>query len=249
MGKIAVFDSGVGGITVLEEIYKLLPNEDYIYFGDSKNAPYGDLTNEKIRELSLKIVKFLIESDAKIIVIACNTVTSFMFQEILKYSKLPVVGVIFPTVDYVNDLHISKVGLIATVRTIENQAYQKMIEKKVYALKTPQFVKMIEDGTYVSRSDEIEEILSPLLKENIHALILGCTHYPFLRNQIEKVYSGIIVDSSYVTALKVKDKLKRRNLFENNPNVDIFVSGELESFDKVINGFVSFDYKIHKKEL
>ncbi len=249
MGKIAVFDSGVGGITVLEEIYKLLPNEDFIYFGDSKNAPYGDLSNEQIREYSMKIVKFLIDSGAKIIVIACNTVTSFMFKEILNYSNLPVVGVIFPTVEYVNDLHISKVGLIATVRTIENQAYQKMIEKKVYELKTPQFVKMIEDGSYPNRSDEIAEILSPLLKENIHALILGCTHYPFLRQQIEKVYSGIIVDSSYVTALKVKDKLKRRHLLEENPNVDIYVSGDVESFNNVIKDFVSFKYQIHNKEL
>ncbi len=249
MGKIAVFDSGVGGITVLEEIYKLLPNENYIYFGDSLHAPYGDLSNEQIKKYTIKIVDFLISHQAKIIVIACNTVTSFMFKEILTYSKLPVVGVIYPTVEYVNDLHISKVGLIATVRTIENQTYQKMIEKKVYELKTPQFVKMVEDGTFLSRSQEIKDILAPLLKENIHALVLGCTHYPYLRKQIEDVFSGIIVDSSYVTALKVKDKLKRRNLFEDNPYVDIYVSGDVARFNKIIKDFVSFNYCIHKKEL
>lgn len=249
MGKIAVFDSGVGGITVLEAIYKLLPNEDYIYFGDSLNAPYGDLTNDQIKEHSFKIVDFLKKNDAKIIVIACNTVTSFLFKDILNYSKLPVVGVIFPTVDYVNDLHISKVGLIATVRTIENGAYQKMMEKKVYELKTPEFVPMIEDGSYVNRGEEIKEILSPLLTKNIHALVLGCTHYPFLRDKIEEVYSGIIVDSSYVTALKVKNKLERRNLLENNPNVRIYVSGDVDKFEFVIKDFVSFKYEIEKKEL
>ncbi len=249
MGKIAVFDSGIGGITVLEEIYKLLPDENYIYFGDSLNAPYGDLTNEEIRKHTFKIIDYLIANDAKIIVIACNTVSSFLYKEIINYVTIPVIGVIIPTVDYINELHVSNVGLFATVRTIENNTYQKMLEKTVFTLKTPQFVPMIEDGSYIDKSEEIRKILAPLLNNNIHALVLGCTHYPFLKKQIETFYNGIIIDSSYVTALEVSAKLKRKKILENNPKVVINVSGDVTKFNEMIKDFVSFKYEIKKVEV
>lgn len=249
MGKIGVFDSGIGGITVLEEIYKILPNESYLYFGDNKNAPYGDKTNEEIREFTYKIINHFLKNDVKIIVIACNTVTSFLYKELVKELSVPVIGVIYPTVEYVNDLHIKKVGVIATMRTIENNTYQKLIDKNVYALATPEFVPMVEDGSYVNRTKEIQDILKPLFDNHIHALVLGCTHYPFLRSQIEEVYGGIIVDSGVVTAIDVKAKLKEQKLFENNPHVEINVSGSVESFEKVIKDFVTFEYEIKQVNL
>ncbi|MFV0424543.1 MAG: glutamate racemase [Bacilli bacterium] len=249
MGKIGVFDSGIGGITVLEELYKLLPNEEYLYFGDNKNAPYGDKSNNEIRDYTYRIINHFKNNDVKLIVIACNTVTSFLYKELVDTLNIPVIGVIYPTVDYVNDLHIKKVGLIATVRTIENNTYQRMIDKEVFTLKTPQFVPMIEDGSYVYRHKEIKEILKPLLKKHIHALVLGCTHYPFLRSNIEKIYGGIIVDSSVVTAIEVKEVLNDRNMFENNPKITIHVSGNIEEFEKVIQSYISFEYKIKSVEV
>lgn len=244
MGKIGVFDSGIGGISVLEEIYKILPNENYLYFGDSKNAPYGDKTNDEIREYTYKIIDHFLKNDVKIIVIACNTVTSFLYKELVKKLTIPVIGVIYPTIEYVNDLHIKKVGVIATVRTIENNTYQKLIDKSVFALPTPEFVPMIEDGSYINKTDEIHSILQPLLDKKIHALVLGCTHYPFLRSQIEEFYGGIIIDSGVVTAIDVKEKLKEKNMFEDNPNVEINVSGNVEKFENVIKDFVTFKYNI-----
>ncbi|MFV0499215.1 MAG: glutamate racemase [Bacilli bacterium] len=249
MGKIGVFDSGIGGITVLEELYKLLPNENYLYFGDNANAPYGDKSNEDLRVLTYKIINYIIKRDVQMIVIACNTVTSFLYKELVKNIKIPIVGVIYPTVDFVNNLRVKKVGIIATVRTIENNVYQKMIDKDVKTLKTPEFVPMIENGTYVNKAPEIKAILQPLLDENIHALVLGCTHYPFLRDFIETFYSGIIVDSGIVTAIEVKEKLIHYNLLENNRNIEINVSGNLESFKHIINNFVSFKYTIRKVDL
>lgn len=249
MGKIGVFDSGIGGITVLEELYKLLPNEEYLYFGDNKNAPYGDKTNEQIRGYTYKIIDHFKKNDVKLIVIACNTVTSFLYRELVENLDVPVIGVIYPTVDYVNNLHIKRVGVIATVRTIENQTYQKMIDKKVFALKTPEFVPMIEDGSYKDREEEVQQILKPLLDNHIHALVLGCTHYPFLRPFIEHVYGGVIVDSGVVTAIEVKEKLKDRKMFGDKSSIEINVSGNVEEFENVIKDYISFDYIIKKVEV
>lgn len=249
MGKIGVFDSGIGGITVLEELYKLLPNEEYVYFGDSKHAPYGDKSNEQIREYTYKIIDHFKKQNVKLIVIACNTVTSFLYKELVKSLDVPVIGVIYPTVDYVNNLHIKKVGLIATVRTIENKTYQKMIDKKVYALKTPEFVPMVEDGSYINKEKEVQEILKPLLDNQIHALVLGCTHYPFLRSHIEKIYGGIIVDSGVVTAIEVKEKLKHKKMLGSKSHIEIHVSGDVKSFENVIKDYVSFDYDIKHIEV
>ncbi len=249
MGKIGVFDSGIGGITVLEELYKLLPNEQYLYFGDSKNAPYGDKSNSQIREYTYKIINHFKNNDVKLIVIACNTVTSFLYKELVKELDIPVIGVIYPTVDYVNNLHIKRVGVIATVRTIENNTYQKMIDKKVYTLKTPEYVPMIEDGSYKEKEKEVNDILKPLLNNNIHALVLGCTHYPFLRNYFEKIYGGVIIDSGVVTAIEVKETLKERHMEENNKGIEINVSGNVEEFEKVIKDYISFDYTIKKVEV
>ncbi len=249
MAKIAVFDSGVGGITVLEEIYRLLPNENFIYFGDSLNAPYGDKTNDQIRLYASNIIDFLLEHDVKILVIACNTVTSFLYKELVNSLSIPVVGVIFPTVEYVNNLNVSKVGVVATTRTIENNIYQKLIRTNVSSLATPQFVPMIENGTYKEKKYEIKEILRPLIDYNVHVLVLGCTHYPFLKNIIESFYGGIIVDSGLVTAIEVKKYLEHNSLLENNAKVTIFVSGDTASFDDIISDFVTFSYEIVHKEV
>lgn len=249
MAQIAVFDSGVGGITVLEELYRLLPNENYIYFGDSFNAPYGDKTNEQIRSYAMSVINFLLESDVKILVIACNTVTSFLYKELVNSLNIPVVGVIFPTVEYVNNLSVSKVGVIATTRTIDNNIYQKLVKTSVTALATPEFVPMIESGTYVERIDEIRGILQPLIDENIHVLLLGCTHYPFLKSIIETFFGGIIVDSGLVTAIEVKKYLEHNRMLENNPKVTIYVSGDIISFNEIIADFVSFPYDIIHKEV
>ncbi len=249
MGKIGVFDSGIGGITVLEELYKLLPNEEYLYFGDNKNAPYGDKTNDQIREYTYKIIDHFKKNDVKLIVIACNTVTSFLYKELVEKLDVPVIGVIYPTVDYVNDLHIKRVGVIATVRTIENQTYQKMIDKEVFALKTPEFVPMIEDGSYKTKEEEIHNILKPLLDNHVHALVLGCTHYPFLRPFIEHVYGGVIVDSGVVTAIEVKEKLKDRKMFGDRSSIEINVSGNVEEFETVIKDYISFEYTIKRVEV
>ncbi len=248
MGKIAIFDSGVGGITVLEELYKLMPNEEYIYLGDSAYAPYGNKTNEELEIRVYKIIDRICTIDTKILVIACNTITSFMYKKLVDMLDIPVVGVIFPTVSYINTLPFKDVGVFATSKTIENRTYEKMIERNVFSLATPQFVPMIEDNSYINKTEEIKEILQPLIDKHVQLLVMGCTHYPFIKQQIESFFDGIIVDSSFVTALEVKEVLGE-NSNCGKGNVEIIVTGDSVSFEKIICNYVSFKYKLMQEEI
>jgi len=250
--QIAVIDSGVGGITVLKSLVELLPNENFLYIGDTLNNPYGDKTNEEIRELTMRIIEYLHKADVKALVIACNTINSFMYSEILREFKKIVIGVIFPTVDYVNSLGVNKVGVIATKATINNGSYQKMLEKDVYPLPTPSFVKLVESKDYLNDNAlaKVEEILKPLLQENIESLVLGCTHYPFLRPHIEQLFDGIIVESGFVTALDLKQRLEHHQLLnESTGHVRIYVTKDVVRFNSVIREYVPFSYTLEKIEI
>ncbi len=250
--QIAVIDSGVGGITVLKSLYELLPNENYLYIGDTLNNPYGDKSNDEIRELTLNIIDYLESMDVKALVIACNTINSFMYSEILRKFKKIVIGVIFPTVDYTNSLAVSKVGVIATKATINNGSYQKMLEKNVYPLSTPSFVKLVESREYMSASalEEIKATLKPLIDNNIQALVLGCTHYPFLKSQIETFFDGIVIESGFVTALELKEKLIHHSLDnKNGGKVRLQVTKDVRNFNSIIRDYITFSYTLEKVKI
>jgi glutamate racemase len=247
--QIAVIDSGVGGITVLKSLVELLPNENYLYIGDTLNNPYGDKTNDEIRELTMKIIDYLHKTDVKALVIACNTINSFMYSEILRHFKKIVIGVIFPTVDYVNSLGVNKVGVIATKATINNGAYQKMLEKDVYPLSTPSFVKLVESKDYLKENaiSHIESTLKPLFDSNIEALVLGCTHYPFLKPQIESMFDGVVIESGFVTALQLKERLEHFELTnDTGGRIRLNVTKDVLNFNSIIREYVSFSYTLEK---
>ncbi len=248
MGKISVFDSGVGGITVLEELYKLMPYENYIYLGDSAFAPYGNRSNEELEKRVDKILNRICTVDTKVLVIACNTVTSFMYKKLVDKLDIPVIGVIFPTVSYVNTLPFKDVGVFATTKTIENKTYEKMIERNVLSLATPKLVPMIEDDTYKEKTEEIKEMLKPLIENHIQLLVMGCTHYPFIKTQLESFFDGVIVDSSFVTALETKETLGE-DVEESGGSVEIIVTGDDKSFEKVISKYVSFNYVLNREDI
>ncbi len=249
MGKIAIFDSGVGGITVLEELYKLLPNEQYIYIGDSAYAPYGDKTNEQLEARVKRVINELFKEEIKLLVIACNTVASFMYKDIVEMLEVPVVGVVFPTVSYVNSLPFKNVGVFATSKTIKMRTYEKMIERNVISLATPELVPMIESKQHLNRELEIKKILKPLLDEHVEVLVMGCTHYPFIKSQVEKFFDGIIVESGFVTALEVKRILKKGTNFEEKGSVEIIITGAIDKFENVIKDYVTFKYSIVRKDI
>ncbi len=248
--KIAVIDSGVGGLSILEAIVKLLPNEQYIYFGDSLNVPYGDKTNEQIRVYTQRVIKFLMTFDMEILVIACNTINSFMYKELVDQLKIPIIGVAFPTASYVNSLSPLKVGVIGTSRTIENKLYKKIIESEVYELATPSFVSLVENNEVGTPKayEEVKKVLKPLIKENVSLLVLGCTHYPFLMNEIKASYSGTVVESGLACALEVEKRLKNKKR-SNTGSVEIYVSSKLENFKIFLDEYTSLNYEIMEVKL
>jgi glutamate racemase len=216
---IGVFDSGVGGLTVLSELRRRLPDEPTLYLGDNGRAPYGPRPADEVRRFTLEATDWLLAQDVKLIVLACNTATARALPDVRAKSTVPVLGVIRPGAVAVAAATRSRhVGVIATAGTVESGAYPAAIVEAdpsthVAQLACPELVPMVEAGILEGRRAEsvLRAYLEPLLAGDpaIDTLLLGCTHYPLLRHSIEAIVgSGVaVVDSAFTTALAVEDLL------------------------------------------
>lgn len=243
---IGVFDSGVGGLTVLKSIRKLLKNEDLIYFGDTARTPYGAKSKSVIEQYSYEICTFLKSYDVKYIVVACNTASSLAIDYIRdSFSDVPIVGVIEPGVEAALEVtKIKKIGVIGTVGTIQSGAYNKVIKSKedgvkVFSQSCPLFVPLIEEGWYGHQIMDIVigEYLSDIKESGIDVMILGCTHYPIITNKIsEYLGSNVkVIDSAKTTALLLESELRSKNLLsvrKTDGYTRFYVSNEPERFEK-----------------
>lgn len=254
MGKIGIFDSGVGGITVFKRIVEELPNEEIIYYGDTLFSPYGEKSKEEIEERCVRISNFLIEKGCKIIVIACNTATVAAIQKLKQIIKIPVIGIINPgAYAAVNTTQNKRIGVIATPFTVKSLAYTKEIKEidckiEVFEAGCKLFCPMIEKGwhNFEDRFELIVEYLLPLPKD-IDTLVLGCTHYPIVLEDIKKYFKGRIVDPAFEVTKEVKRKLEVGLLINNGnkkADVEFYVSGDKEQFKKVIESILG--YKVEK---
>jgi glutamate racemase len=254
---IGIFDSGVGGLTVASAIKHLLPSERIIYFGDTAHLPYGDKSNETIIKYSTHITDFLLEKNVKVVLIACNTASAVAYHKLFTHlnNSVLLVNVIDPVVQYITS-HFSrqKIGVIGTKATIKSGTYeQKIIEKdrqiQVSSLATPLFVPMIEEGfVYDDISNAIiRAYLSDERLKNIQSLILGCTHYPIIKNQIRKFFEFKVdvVDSANIVARHLRDLLEEHNLVNDrkDPEHVFYVSDYTEYFESIARMF--FDESIH----
>lgn len=250
---IGVFDSGIGGVTVLSEIQKLLPKENLIYYADTARVPYGPRPQEEIKDFSLQAVDFLMKKNIKLLVIACNTVTAVAYDYIAQNVDIPVIGVIDPGVRAVmNAGEIKNLGLIATKATVDSQAYQKRLsslEKSIVvnAKACPMLVSIVEEGwadTEISKLI-VEKYLEGLKNDGIDALILACTHFPVLRNQIEDYLEDIrIIDPARETALELERVLISRDLLnqsDQDGEVEFYVSDRAEKFKSIAMNLVDVD--------
>ncbi|MCX8010152.1 MAG: glutamate racemase, partial [Ignavibacteria bacterium] len=192
---IGIFDSGIGGLTVVKEIINLLPNENLIYFGDTARVPYGNKSNETIKHYSIQNTKFLLHHNVKMIVVACNSASSIALDVVSNYTDIPVIGVIKPgALSAVANTKNKRIVVIGTHATISNKAYEKEITNlngnvQVMGKACPLFVPIVEEGW---QNNEIafltaKEYLAPLKKFYFDTLILGCTHYPLLKKVIQRV--------------------------------------------------------------
>jgi glutamate racemase len=229
--SIGVFDSGMGGLTVLRELCKILPNESFIYLGDTARLPYGTKTKNTVLQYSKQMANFLAKQDVKMIIVACNTATVASLSCLKEiYSPLPIIGVVEPgSLIAANTTKTNKIGLIATETTILSQGYQKTLENinpkiKVYTQACNLLVSLAEEG-FVSNEIAklaLKEYLTPIFNEDIaiDVLLLGCTHFPVFKEAIKNIVSNHvnIVDSAESTAKYVKQTLEKNNLVNNTAN-------------------------------
>ena len=210
---IGIFDSGVGGLTVFKEIVKEYPNTDIYYLGDTARVPYGNKSKETIIRYSLECGEFLKSLNIDVLVIACNTASSYALPILEKYLDIPVIGVILPGVKTaLKETKNKKIGVIGTVATIRSNSYKKLLLEndknlEIFQKPCPLFVPLVEEGmidNHIARL-VVKEYLDELINKGIDTLILGCTHYPLLKETIKSLYPNIrIVDSSKATAQFLK---------------------------------------------
>ena len=234
---IGIFDSGVGGLTVLAEIRKELPNEDIIYLGDTQNFPYGNKTKEQIIEFSIQNVETLIQKGVKVIVIACGTATSQAIEELQAKFEIPIIGIIEPTIQYIKSQNYHEIGVIATQGTIRSGAWEQKINEVIPEIKVtnkacPMLAEIAEEGKAQSEQGRkvIKEYMEPFKEKNIDKIILGCTHYPIyekiireeLGYEVELINTGVTVSKYLQKYLKDKDlenqeKRKNEKIFLTKP--------------------------------
>jgi glutamate racemase len=223
---IGVFDSGIGGLTVVKRISSALPNENIIYFGDTARVPYGNKSNATVAEYALQDARFLINKGVKAIVVACNTVSSIALDVLRKNFHLPIIGMIEPGAkSAVKETKNGKIGVIGTRATIRNKAYSHAINKidssiDVFEKACPLFVPLAEEGWIKHKAtyDIAEEYLKELREKKIDTLVLGCTHYPILAEVIQEVIGNNVrlIDSGISSAEVVRKELDRINLNTNS---------------------------------
>ncbi|HWA33698.1 MAG TPA: glutamate racemase [Cyclobacteriaceae bacterium] len=242
---VGIFDSGIGGLTVAHAIKELMPEETLIYFGDTAHLPYGDKSEAAIQAYSIRIADVLLKKQCKVIVIACNSASSAAYELLREYVQhsVEVINVIDPMVNRVIENFSGKnVGLIGTKRTIQSGIYARKFEAagkgiKLHSLAAPLLVPMIEEGFFNNNisHDIIEKYLMDPILKNIDALILGCTHYPLIRKEINDFYKGrvAVLDSSEAVATALYQHLKKNNLLNaHNAGQDQFlVTDYTESFE------------------
>jgi len=250
MKAIGVFDSGVGGLTVVKELKKQLPGEDIIYFGDTARVPYGIKSKPTIIKFTTENILFLLKQDVKMIVVACNTSSSVALPVIKRHFKIPIIGVISSGVkEALYSTRNGRIGVIATKATINSQAYERQLKKldskiKVFNQACPLLVPLAEEGWLNRKAtyDIANFYLQPLKKSKIDTLILGCTHYPLLKNIFRDILGNSVklIDSAQQVAREAKEALTNEGLLnkKRKPRYLFYVSDELQQFRKVAKNFL-----------
>lgn len=253
---VGVFDSGVGGLTVVREMIRQLPNENIVYFGDTARVPYGSKSQNTIIRFSEQIIRFLKKRQVKAIVIACNTASALALEAVRDEFDVPIIGVVTPGARAaVEATRNMKVGVVGTDATVQSGVYTRIIKEmnphiRVLEKACPLFVPLVEEGfkEHHVTKEIIDYYLESMKNTNIDAMILGCTHYPLLRSKIRS-YMGEsiqIVNPAYETAMDLKKLLKEQDM-ENNgiaaphSRYEFFVSDAADKFRQFANTVMPFD--------
>lgn len=257
---IGIFDSGIGGLTVAQGIAQALPFEQIIYFGDTAHLPYGEKSAESIQGYTLKIADFLLQQHCKLIVIACNTASAVAYDLLAQHlsGRVPLVNVIDPMVTAVAQSGIRRVGVLATQRTTKSGVYPEKLKRaapmlNVFAKAAGSLASIIEEGMFrnpVTMQAIIDYYLSDPQFKHIEGIILGCTHYPIIKNHITNFYKGAVrvFDSTDVVAAEVQKQLiSYKLLFEHERKVQhhFYVSDYTQSFEQATQIFFGNQVHLH----
>ena len=258
---IGIFDSGIGGLTIAHAIKNKLPNESLIYFGDTKHLPYGEKSEQAIKDYSLKIAEFLKKNNCKAIIIACNSASSTAYNHIKKnINSIPIYNVIDPIVSFISKKYFNKkIGVIGTKATIQSSIYEnKILEKNatlsVASLETPLLAPMIEEGFFNQEisSTIIKNYLNDKKLDKIDILVLACTHYPLIQNEIISFYNKIdVIDSSKIIADYIHEELYKSKILNqaNRPKFNFIISNFTESFSKSANVFFKENISLEENDI
>lgn len=259
---IGIFDSGVGGLTTVRKLVHLLPGERVLYLGDTARVPYGNKSVETVSNYARECVEFLLQRSVKIIIVACNTVSSVALQTVRKTSPVPVVDVISPAAAAaLRKTQTGRIGVIGTRATVQSGAYQQVIHDlkeqadhsvapplvEVFAEACPLFVPFAEEGWHYHPATRLvaEEYLAPLRRADIDTLILGCTHYPMLTDVIQDVLPGVTLINSGEEAVHTAAEILRETGLQDDYNqssrvVECFVTDKSTTFPQVAERFLGF---------
>ncbi|MGO1475644.1 glutamate racemase [Alkalibacterium gilvum] len=244
---IGLLDSGVGGLTVLKAVKNRLPDESFVYIGDTKRCPYGNRTKDEIIRFTLEMVQFLMKKNVKMIVIACNTATAHALEIVRKKVNIPVIGVVKPgSVAASHKTETNNIGVLATVSTVDSKFYVQSLLKqdekiKVKSLACPEFVDIVEKNAYESKEAKelVANKLADFKEKEMDTVILGCTHFPLLTSYIQETLGENItlIDSGSVTSLKVEAVLNEKKLAGNKNHqntINILTTGPEETFREIV---------------
>ena len=240
---IGVFDSGLGGLSVLGELKKILPNENFIYFGDNANVPYGEKSKEQLVGFSRNILDYFASRDVKMALMACNTSSAVTLGVVKEEYGFDVLGLIEPVAKYLAEQDISKIGVIATSATINSNAYQDKIlkysSKNIFQVACPGLVEIVEEGRIETAEARnlVAKYVEPLLAQNVDKIVLGCTHYPFLGSIIEDLAQSkdILINPAAFLAQEAYAILKSKDLLNMGVlgSTEFYTSKDPESFVNV----------------
>jgi len=253
---IGVFDSGIGGLTVLREIWRTVPQEGTIYFGDNSRSPYGTKSRSTVIRYSLQNMKFLEDNDVKMIVVACNTASAYAYEELKARAKVPVVEVVTPGADVACRATTNgKIGIIATKATVSTGVYKDAVEKRakelgmndieIFQQACPLFVSLAEEGWWDTEVTKLtaEEYLKSLKEAGVDTLVMACTHYPLLSKVIKEVMGDdvVLVNTGEATAQVVRELLEKEGTASEgniSPVRQFYTSDEPELFEQVATPFL-----------
>lgn len=240
---IGFFDSGVGGVTVFEQVKKILPNENYIYFGDTKNMPYGEKTPEQLLEFAVNIFDFLKNKNVKAVVMACNTTSAVVYDKIKDKYHFEIYPIIQPVAKKISQMPVKKIGIFATPATVNSHCYKKELQKnnpdiEVLEIPCPSWVKIVENGEEKTESARlaVKEKMDEMLTFSPEKIVLGCTHYPYLLDVLtEFAPANIFINPSVEFAGIIKEDLWAKNLLNQQDmkgSEEFYVSANPEKFKK-----------------